>query len=65
VVAVIKKIYSFLTQRKVHETVKKETNLPAPPFMKPTAAQAIRETLGRGGDQIDDLTEKEKTVRGL
>lgn len=63
VVATIKKIYSFLTQRKVKELPKNESSLPAPPFMKPTAAQAIRETLGRGGDQIDDRTEKQSTVR--
>ncbi len=64
VVGVIKKMYTFLTQREVKDTPNKEhANLPPPPFMKPTAAQAIRNTLGRGADQIGDLTKKEQAVR--
>ena len=63
VVGVIKKIYTFLTQREVKETPKRESNLPAPPFMKPTAAQAIRETLGRGAGQISDVSQQKASVQ--
>ena len=63
VVPFLSKMYTLLTQRKVKKVPRKAPDLPAPPFMKPTAAQAIREALVEGTDQIQDQNEKEQSVR--